>query len=82
MTINDPAIVASLLGLGALGLSALLALGSMFYRFGKLMGIIESMRREATLRHDSLNRRVQDILSRLTRLEDRVISRSAGGDDD
>ena len=82
MTINDPAIVASLLGLFALGLTALLALGSMFYRFGRLMGLIESMRREATLRHDSLNRRVQDVLSRLTRLEDRVISGSAGGDDD
>ena len=82
MTINDPAIVGALLGLGAVGLTALVALASVVYRFGRLMGIIESMRREATLRHDSLNRRVQDILSRLSRLEDRVISGSAGGDDD
>jgi hypothetical protein len=81
MTINDPTIVASLLGLGAVGLTALVALASVAYRLGRLMGVVQSMRREATLRHDGLNRRVQDVLSRLTRLEDRVISGAAGDDD-
>ena len=85
MTVNDPAVVASLLGLVALGLTALLALGSMFYRFGRLMGQVESLRHDQTRRYGEYIRqskeRYDGIVHRLERLESHFIARASGDGD-
>ena len=84
MTINDPAIVASLLGLGAVGLTALVALARLVYRLGKLSTQVEHLRHDAQRRHDahmlqSLERH-EALVHRLIRLETYFSTGRAGHD--
>jgi len=79
---TDP-IIAALIGVVAV---VGIALGSVFYRFGRLTGMLEQMRRESTLRHTDLKRqateRYEGIVRRLERLEGHMINRSMGDGDD
>ena len=78
---NEPAILGSLITvLAAVGI----ALGSVFYRFGRLSGLISALRQEQTRRHTEIvqqgKERYDGIIRRLERLESHFISRASGDD--
>ena len=77
----EPTILASFITVLAL---VIIALGSVFFKFGQLTSLVEAIRRENTRRHDDIRREAQEryegIQNRLIRLEDYFIARLSGDD--
>jgi len=77
---NEPTIVASLVTALAM---ITIALGSVFYRFGRLSGQMDAMRHENTRRHAEMTKQAKErydgIIDRLSRLENHFIRRSSNG---